>query len=172
LERGLARLAAVARRDTGVFAAERPGAGAAGGAGFAAMAFLGATVRPGIDFLLDLVGFADRVAGARLVITGEGSLDRQSLRGKAPVGVARAAAGHGIPVVAVAGRRALTGEQLRRARIQAAYALTDLEPDPARCMRHAAPLLERLAEDIGRAWLTRAPGLENGELWKTHRTNW
>ncbi|GAA2137794.1 glycerate kinase [Actinomadura napierensis] len=152
LERGLARLDEVARRDLGAYAAARPGAGAAGGTGFGAMAFLGATVRPGIAYLLDLLGFPARVAGARLVITGEGSLDRQSLRGKAPVGVARAAARHGVPAIAVAGRCALTGEQLRKARFQEAHALTDLEPDPERCMAEAGPLLERLAERIGREW--------------------
>ncbi|MFC9972297.1 glycerate kinase [Spirillospora sp. NPDC127200] len=153
LENGLARLEAVARRDLGAFAARRPGAGAAGGVGFGAMVFLGAAVRPGIGYLLDLLGFAERAAGARLVITGEGSLDRQSLRGKAPIGVARAAAREGVPAIAVAGRRSLTGEQLRKARLQSAYALTDLESDPERCMAEAGPLLERLAEEIGRTWL-------------------
>ncbi|WP_067491353.1 glycerate kinase [Actinomadura hibisca] len=153
LENGLARLEAVARRDLGAYAAKRAGAGAAGGVGFGAMVFLNATVRPGIGYLLDLLDFAGQAAGARLVITGEGSLDRQSLRGKAPIGVARAAAREGVPAVAVAGRRTLTGEQLRKARLQSAYALTDLESDPERCMAEAGPLLERLAEEIGRTWL-------------------
>jgi glycerate kinase len=150
LEQGLARLETVARRRLGVYAATRPGAGAAGGAGYGAMAFLSATIRPGIALLLDLLGFADQMGGARLVITGEGSLDRQTLRGKAPFGVALAAARSGVPVVAVSGRRSLTGEQLRRAGFQHAYALTDIEPDPDRCMAAAGPLLERLAEQIGR----------------------
>lgn len=153
LEAGLARLGAVVRRDLGVDAAERPGAGAAGGAGFGAMVFLSATVEPGIGYLLDLLGFADHLQGARLVITGEGSLDRQTLRGKAPAGVARAAAHAGVPAVAVAGRRRLTDEELRGAGFQGAYALTDIEPDPERCMKEAGPLLERLSEEIGRAWL-------------------
>lgn len=153
LENGLARLESIARRDLGAFAAKHPGAGAAGGVGFGAMAFLDATVRPGIAFLLDLLGFAEQVAGARLVITGEGSLDRQSLRGKAPIGVARAAARATVPTVAVAGRRTLTGEQLRKARLQSAYAIADIESDPERCMTEAGPLLERLAEEIGRTWL-------------------
>ncbi|NVI90536.1 glycerate kinase, partial [Actinomadura sp. BRA 177] len=117
---------------------------------FGAMAFLGATVRPGIAYLLDLLGFPDRVAGARLVITGEGSLDRQSLHGKAPVGVARAAARYGVPAIAVAGRCELTGAQLREAGLREAHVLTDIEPDPDRCMAQAGPLLERLAERIGR----------------------
>ncbi|MGK5555021.1 glycerate kinase [Actinomadura kijaniata] len=159
LESGLARLESVVRRDLGALHARQPGAGAAGGVGFGAMTFLGATVRPGIGYLLDLLGFAGQTAGARLVVTGEGSLDRQSLRGKAPVGVARAAAREGVPAIAVAGRRALTGEQLRKARLQSAYALTDLEPDPERCMAEAGPLLERLAEQIGREWLAESPSM-------------
>jgi glycerate kinase len=156
LEEGLTRLDAVVRRDLGVEAAERPGAGAAGGAGFGAMVFLSAAVEPGITYLLDLLGFASHLAGARLVITGEGALDRQTLRGKAPAGVARAAAEAGVPVLAVAGRNTLSTGELRDAGFRDAYALTDLEPDPARCMEQAGPLLERLAERIGAAWLDEA----------------
>ncbi|WP_346147060.1 glycerate kinase, partial [Nonomuraea recticatena] len=99
-------------------------------------------------YLLDLLGFDEQVKGARLVVTGEGSLDEQSLRGKAPVGVAQAAARAGVPVVAVCGRRTLSDEELRAAGIEAAYALTDLEPDPERCMAEAGPLLERLAARV------------------------
>ncbi|WP_378741558.1 glycerate kinase [Nocardia brasiliensis] len=153
LEWGLARLASIVERDLGAEVAERPGAGAAGGVGYAALAFLGATVRPGIEIILELMSFAEQIEGARLVITGEGSLDPQTLHGKAPVGVARAAAGATVPVVAVAGQRSLTGEQLRRAHIEQAYALTDLEPDPEVCIAKAGPLLERLAGEIAGAWL-------------------
>ncbi|WP_084956994.1 glycerate kinase [Thermoactinospora rubra] len=161
LDAALARFAAVATHTHGLVGAVEhdgtprpmgvagaPGAGAAGGVGFAALAFLGAEIRPGIEYLLDLLGFAEHVRGARLVVTGEGSLDEQSLRGKAPVGVAAAAATAGVPVVAVCGRRSLPDEDLRAAGIEAAYALTDIEPDPARCMAEAGPLLERLAARI------------------------
>ncbi|WP_344244250.1 glycerate kinase [Actinocorallia libanotica] len=153
LEAGLRRWADLAEAAVRRPARDRPGAGAAGGVGFAALAFLGARVEPGIAYLLDLLGFTEKLAGARLVITGEGSLDAQTLRGKAPVGVARAAARAGVPVVAVCGRRALTGEQLRRARISAAYPLTDLEPDVERCISAAGPLLERLTFAIAEEWL-------------------
>ncbi len=78
---------------------DRAGAGAAGGVGYAAMAVLGAELEPGIELVLDLVRFADHLPGASLVITGEGSLDEQTLHGKAPAGVAAAAAKAGIPVV-------------------------------------------------------------------------
>ncbi|WP_410566424.1 glycerate kinase [Amycolatopsis sp. cmx-4-61] len=128
--------------------ASRPGAGAAGGVGFAAMAVLGARMRPGIELLLELLGFDTALTGTSLVITGEGSLDEQTLSGKAPAGVAAAAAARGIPCLAVSGRCLLTAGQLAGAGISAAYALTDLEPDPARCMAEAAPLLRRLARRV------------------------
>ncbi|HYY82588.1 MAG TPA: glycerate kinase [Actinomycetes bacterium] len=154
LDAALARWAEAVHRATGVGAAGMPGAGAAGGVGFAVLAVLGATLQPGIDLILELVGFPATLPGARLVITGEGSLDEQTLHGKAPVGVARAARAAGIPVVAVAGRSLLSSGELEPAGIVAAYALTDLEPDPDRCMSEAGPLLERLAVRIAADWVT------------------
>jgi glycerate kinase len=133
--------------------ADQPGAGAAGGLGFAAFAFLGAARRPGIELMLEVISFTERLAGARLVVTGEGSLDAQTLHGKAPAGVARAAAAAGLPVVAVAGRSTLSAAQLREAGLAAAYPLTDLEPDLARCRAEAGPLLERTAHRIAADWL-------------------
>jgi len=126
-------------------AAHAAGAGAAGGVGFAGNACLQARLHPGIDYLLDLTGFHQALTGADLVITGEGSLDEQTLHGKAPAGVAAAARAVGIPVIAVAGRNDLTDEQLARAGIAAAYSLTDLEPDLTRCLAEPGPILERLA---------------------------
>ncbi|WP_265736705.1 glycerate kinase [Peterkaempfera griseoplana] len=87
-------------RDWGTaarWAADLPGAGAAGGLGFAAMALLDAERRPGVDVLLDVLGAGRLMDGPRLVVTGEGSLDRQSLRGKAPVGGRRVHAGRAWP---------------------------------------------------------------------------
>jgi glycerate kinase len=155
LEDGLSRWADVAERTLGRRVRDEPGAGAAGGLGFAALAFLGATTRPGIELLLDLLSFASHLRGARLVITGEGALDRQTLHGKAPAGVARAtaAAAPGVPVVAVAGICSLTPDQLRSAGISAAYALADIEPDLARCREQAGPLLENLAVNVARDWI-------------------
>ena len=127
---------------------DRAGAGAAGGVGYAAMAVLGAELEPGIGLVLDLVRFADHLPGAGLVVTGEGSLDEQTLHGKAPAGVAAAAGRAGVPVVAVAGRLALALDRLRAAGIDGAYALTDIEPDVQRCMTEAGPLLERLARQL------------------------
>ena len=92
-----------------------PGAGAAGGVGYAAMSVLGGMLEPGIGLILDLVRFADYLPGAGLVITGEGALDQQTLSGKAPAGVAAAAGAARVPVVAVSGRLALTEDELRGA---------------------------------------------------------
>ena len=127
--------------------AQAPGAGAAGGVGYACL-LLGASRRAGIEEVLALTGFADRLVGADLVVTGEGSLDEQSLHGKAPVGVAHAAARAGVPTVAVCGRSTLTVEQARAAGLRAVYALSTLEPDTARSIAAAGPLLERLAATI------------------------
>ncbi len=172
LEAGLARWADIAeaafaawqdgsgrqdgdRRPAPFQVADEPGAGAAGGLGFGALLFLGARMRPGIELLLELASFSERLNGARLVITGEGSLDAQTLHGKAPVGVARAAAAHQppVPVVAVAGRCTLSPAELRAAGISAAYALTDIEPDVTQCLANAGQLIERLTERIAADWL-------------------
>ena len=141
--------------DHGRPAAHTPGAGAAGGVGFAAIAVLGAESRAGIELFLELTGFYDQLVDARLVITGEGSLDAQTLRGKAPAGVALAAGRAGVPVVAVAGRNLLAPAELAAAGFAAAYALLDLEPDVARCLAEPVSLLEQLGARIAADWLPR-----------------
>jgi glycerate kinase len=103
--------------------------------------------------MLDVLGFATALDRATLVITGEGSLDEQTLHGKAPAGVAAAARARGREVVAVCGRLALRPEALGRAGIRRAYPLTELEPDLAKCIADAGPILERVAENIGRDFL-------------------
>jgi glycerate kinase len=148
LASGLRRWAAVVAAAVGVDWSPAPGAGAAGGVGFAALAVLRAEPRPGIGLVLDLADFDSTLADAELVITGEGSLDEQSLSGKAPVGVAQAAGRHGIPVVAVVGRSTLTEAQLAAAGISAVYPLSDLESDPDRSNTEASTLLERVGRAI------------------------
>ncbi len=144
----LARALGVAAGEGGHPAATVPGAGAAGGVGFAAVAVLNATARPGIDLMLELTGFAAHLDGADLVVTGEGSLDEQTLHGKAPAGVAAAARAAGVPVVAVAGRNLLSTDQLTAAGVRQAYALTDIESDVQRCIDDPGPLLARLGRRI------------------------
>jgi glycerate 2-kinase len=154
LERGLQHWSKIVSETTGHAHAGRAGAGAAGGAGFAALALLDADIEPGIGLILDLIDFDRRIVDADLVVAGEGSLDEQSLAGKAPIGVANAAATAGVPVVAVAGRLQLSPPQLHTAGISAAYALTDLEPDLDRCIANASSLLRRLGARIAQEWLS------------------
>ncbi len=104
LEQALERLAETALRDTGISAAEIPGAGAAGGLGFGLVVFCGARIRPGFDLVAEADGLEEAVRHCDLVVTGEGSLDAQSLYGKGPVALARMAARLGKPVFALAGR--------------------------------------------------------------------
>ncbi|GGL81152.1 glycerate kinase [Streptomyces fumigatiscleroticus] len=156
LDAALAHYAEVLAETVGPRAAEyaaAPGAGAAGGIGYGAL-LLGARFRPGIEVMLDVLGFAPALDRAELVITGEGSLDEQTLHGKAPAGVAAAARAAGKEVVAVCGRLALPPQALGHAGIRRAYPLTEAEPDVARCIAEAGPILERVAERIGRDWLT------------------
>ncbi|MFI6931220.1 glycerate kinase [Streptomyces sp. NPDC050287] len=156
LDAALAHYAKVLERAIGPKAAEHaacPGAGAAGGIGYGAL-LIGARFRPGIEVMLDVLGFAPALEHATLVITGEGSLDEQTLHGKAPVGVAAAARAAGKEVIAVCGRLALRPAALGSAGIRRAYPLTDAEPDVAKCIADAGPILERVAQQIARDFLT------------------
>ena len=104
LDQALSRYASVLSSQLGSDAAQRDGAGAAGGIGCAMMAFFGASFLSGIDLVLDAAGFSTAVAGADLVLTGEGRLDAQSAYGKVPCGVARRAkAVRNVPVLAIGG---------------------------------------------------------------------
>ncbi|MFE2555795.1 glycerate kinase [Streptomyces sp. NPDC059352] len=156
LDAALAHFATVLEKAIGPKAAEAalaPGAGGAGGIGYGAL-ILGASFRPGIELMLEVLGFAPALERATLVITGEGSLDEQTLHGKAPAGVAAAARAADKEVVAVCGRLALPPEALGTAGIRRAYPLTAIEPDTAKCIANAGPLLEDVAASIARDFLT------------------
>jgi glycerate kinase len=103
-ERALARLADVVARDLQVDLRNEPGAGAAGGLGFGLMSFCGATIRPGFEVVAEAAGLETKMKDVDLVITGEGSLDRQTLEGKTPASVARLARKLGKRIVAIVGR--------------------------------------------------------------------
>ena len=153
LELGLENWARLVAEATGRDESQAPGAGAAGGTGFAALALLDATVRPGIELMLELVRFEAALGQADLVITGEGCLDEQSLAGKAPLGVARAASAAGLPVVAVVGRNLLRPERLSAAGFVRVYPLTALEADVDRSMANAPALLREVGRWIAQDWL-------------------
>ncbi|MGW9020441.1 glycerate kinase [Leucobacter chromiiresistens] len=158
LEQGLARLvdALEAALPGSARCAEAEGSGAAGGVGYAALAVLGARQRAGVDVVVDFTRLDRRIAEADLVITGEGSFDAQSLGGKTPVGVARAAHRHGAPVVMVCGRTTLGAAEWARAGFRSCHAIADLAPSPEASMRDARDYLRRIGGDIARTHLLAA----------------
>lgn len=135
--------------------ADHPGAGAAGGVGFAALAILGAFRRRGIEVVLDLVNIDSALEDATFAVTGEGSLDEQTLQGKAPVGVAQAAVAAGVPVVAVSGRCRLSETQIADAGLQRVWSLSELAGDAEESMRRVRPLLQQAGEQMVSKFLDR-----------------
>ncbi|EJM84187.1 glycerate kinase [Pseudomonas sp. GM74] len=131
---------------------DEPGSGAAGGLGFAAKAFLGAQFKAGVEVVAELVGLADAVAGADLVITGEGRFDAQTLRGKTPFGVARVAREHGVPVIVIAGTLGEGYQALYEHGIDAAFALASGPMTLEQACAEAPRLLRERATDIARVW--------------------
>src|SRR5699024_1351818 len=103
---------------------------------------------PGAALVCDLVGLDEALRGADLAITGEGTLDLQTLRGKAPAEVAARARVAGVPCLALAGVVRLDAGRLAAAGFTAAHALTEVEPDPARCRAEPERLLADLAARV------------------------
>ncbi|HEY1515519.1 MAG TPA: glycerate kinase [Solirubrobacteraceae bacterium] len=149
LDAALAHWADVVAAATGHDHRADPGAGAAGGVGFATVAILGGELRPGAQLMLDQLGFHDALALADLVVTGEGSLDEQTLRGKAPAAVAAAGRAAGVPVIAVAGRCLLDAPRLQAAGFDAVYTLLDEAATPQQAFDEAAALLRRIGARLG-----------------------
>ncbi|HUW55917.1 MAG TPA: glycerate kinase [Planctomycetota bacterium] len=158
LDAALGRLAEVIERDLGVTVASLPGSGAAGGLGAGLVAFLGATLRPGVDMVVDAVGLAATVTGADLVITGEGRLDRQSAFGKTPVGVAQTAKKLGIPVVAIVGAVGEGAHEVLTHGIDAFFSIQDGPATLEETFRDAPALLRRTAEHVTRLFLLGRAG--------------
>lgn len=126
LERNLACLNEVIKRDIGVDVAEIPGAGAAGGLGAGIVAFLNGRIVSGIDAVIDLVGLRDKICGADLVITGEGSFDSQTASGKAPLGVAKIAREFGVPCVLICGRLEEESRETAKGLFSAFFSISQL----------------------------------------------
>lgn len=131
-----------------------PGAGAGGGVAAGAIA-LGATVESGFALIAGLTGVDNALAGADLVITGEGSLDEQSLNGKAPAGIADRARPRGVPLLALAGRIQLDAAGLERLGVVGSSALIDHAPSLDHARTHAAELLRARAAEVVREWAAR-----------------
>jgi glycerate kinase len=150
LEAALARLVAVTRSALGSAHPDRPGAGAAGGLGFALMDFLGAQARPGVEEIADTVGLARAVQGADWVFTGEGSVDAQTVMGKTPFGVAQAAVGAGARVVIFAGRVAPDAAVLLDHGVDRLVAITAEGTPIERALREGSVALTRATAEVCR----------------------
>ncbi len=156
LELGLFRLSEVVQKDLGLDLADASGAGAAGGVGYGALIGLGAKIDSGIQIALDLVNFDKLVRSSSLVITGEGSLDSQTLNGKAPFGVAQASLKYQVPVIAITGTCKLKKEELKKIGISKCYSLLELEPNLDICFKKVDILTEKIGKIIAKEWLTNS----------------
>jgi glycerate 2-kinase len=148
LERALARLADVVAKEFGIDYRDKPGVGAAGGLGFGLMSFCGATIQPGFDVVAEAVGLEPKMKEADVVVTGEGSLDRQTLEGKTPAGVARLARKLGKKVFAIAGR--FDGDRQVHELFDEVYELARSGMSEKEQMKHAAELLREKAQELAR----------------------
>ncbi len=154
LDQGLMNLAAVIRQQMGREVADMPGAGAAGGLGAGLHAFLGAELRQGIDIIFELVGLEKKLAGAELVLTGEGQIDFQTVFGKAPGGVGATAKAHGIPCLAIAGSVGAELGDLHATGIDAVFSLCTGPTTLEAAMRDAGENLARVTQQALRCFLT------------------
>ncbi|MET0849061.1 MAG: glycerate kinase [Pseudomonas sp.] len=152
LDAALAHFAGLCAQALGKDVQDEPGSGAAGGLGFAAKAFLEAKFKAGVDVVAELVGLAEAVKCADLVITGEGRFDAQTLRGKTPFGVARIAREQGVPVIVIAGTLGEGYQALYEHGIDAAFALASGPMTLEQACAEAPRLLQDRASDIARVW--------------------
>lgn len=150
LDKALAHFAEVIRRDLGQDISELSGAGAAGGLGGGLAAFLRAKLRSGIDMVLDVVHFDEAIAGANLVITGEGRIDEQTAYGKTIGGVLRRASRAGVPVVALAGSYSGDLRALYDAGLAAVFSIAPGPVSLQYTMEHAAELLVNTSANVAR----------------------
>jgi glycerate kinase len=149
LEEALTRLADVVAQEFGFDYRDKPGAGAAGGLGFGLMSFCAATIRPGFDVVAEAVGLESKMKEIDVVITGEGSLDRQTLEGKTPAGVARLAHELGKKVFAIAGR--YDGNRQVRELFDEVYELVRPGMTEKEQMKRAEELLRENAQELAKS---------------------
>ena len=146
LDDDLKRLAALVQEQFGTDVSKQPGAGAAGGLGFGAVAFLGARLRRGIEIVLDLTGFDAAARQADLIITGEGHLDGQSAQGKLIQGLCGRA--QGTPVIALCGKLSASPDEIEAIGLKAAYSINQEERPLAEMLANTAANLERTAAKL------------------------
>lgn len=148
LELGLAHYAQMTALTLGGNHAETPGTGAAGGMGFALLAYLKAHLQSGVDLVLDVVDFDTHVQKADIVITGEGKIDNQTINGKTPAGVAKRANIYGKPTYILAGTVETGWENLKQTGVCHAYAITPPGQDLPNALKNARHNLKEKVKEI------------------------
>ena len=150
LDKGLRHFALLLENKFGEDFAAVPGAGAAGGLGAGAMAFLGGRLRPGIEAVMDFTRFEDQLQDVQLILTGEGKVDRQTLHGKLIFGITRRARVAGIPVVALCGAMLASPEEIEAIGLKAAFSIQNRPVSLEEALKETAQGLERTAFHVGR----------------------
>lgn len=148
LDNNLAHYAVIIKQQLGVDVRDMAGAGAAGGMGAALLGLFDAELRPGIEIVMDAVNLDDIVADADLVITGEGRIDSQTIHGKTPIGVARTAKKHGLPVIGIAGCLSSDCGVVHQHGIDAVFAVVNRSVDLATALAEAAENVEMTARNV------------------------
>ncbi|WP_340081414.1 glycerate kinase [Terribacillus sp. FSL K6-0262] len=148
LDKNLSHFADVAEQALGSSFREIEGVGAAGGLGASLLAFLDAKLKRGIDIVLDAVNFDEAVKDADLVITGEGRIDSQTIYGKTPIGVAKAAKKYGVPVIGLAGTLSEDADVVHEHGIDALFTIVPGVVTLPDALEHAADYMERAARNI------------------------
>jgi glycerate kinase len=156
LDKGLAHLSSLIRRDLDIAVDELPGSGAGGGLGGGLVAFTGAMIASGIDTVLEAVDFDRRVRSCDLCLTGEGRIDGQSVFGKACMGVATAADRHGVPTIALTGTAGPGAEQCLQAGLKDYIVIGDGLPLEL-SMQQADALIAEAAGRVAATFLRNAP---------------
>ncbi|MBB5886982.1 glycerate kinase [Xanthomonas sp. LMG 8992] len=151
LDAGLQHYAEAIERTLGVAVAQLPGAGAGGGIGAALVAFLGARLRPGVEIVAQALGLEAHLVDADLLVTGEGRLDGQSAQGKVPVGLARIARRHGVPVLAIAGGLGEGAADLQAQGIDALFGAVQRVSTREAALADAAAALRQAARNVAAA---------------------
>lgn len=148
----LERLCALAKDHSGNEIGDMPYGGAAGGVTAGLCGFINAKAVNGTDYFLDTVSFNTLVAQSSVVITGEGSIDRQTLEGKAPFGVATRAKELGVPVIALSGKMPDLSDHLLRAAFQSILPINETQLDLATALRSTEKNLTRVATELAQHW--------------------
>ncbi len=155
LDQNLAHYAAMIHQTNGKDVISQAGAGAAGGLGAALLGLFDATLRPGINIVMDAVNLAEVVKDADLVITGEGRIDSQTIHGKTPIGVARTAKLYQLPVIGIAGSTARDCRVVHDHGIDAVFSVVLGAIDLPTALKEAAFNVEMTARNVAAALAMR-----------------